>query len=224
MKRIYLSALIAVSTLGTVTSLQANDLEVSANIGAASNYIWRGMTQTKDKGAVNGGLDLSYKGFYAGTWASNVDFGTKANYELDVYGGYAGSIEGLSYDLSYLAYLYPDSKDASDFSEVTLALGYDIDKLSLGVSYSKTVYEEWTGGTKPYYLEGTASYDFGVASLNLSYGDYESSGSNYTVGVSKSFELEGNSLELALNYTKYDSDSGTSNDQKNLYATITYSF
>lgn len=70
MRKISLAALIAISTLGTVTSLQASDVEVSGNIGATSNYIWRGMTQTLDKGSVNGGLDLSYEGFYAGTWAS----------------------------------------------------------------------------------------------------------------------------------------------------------
>jgi uncharacterized protein (TIGR02001 family) len=224
MKKISIAALLVISSIGTVSSLQANDLKVSGNIGATSNYIWRGMTQTKDKSSTNGGIDLDYKGFYAGTWASNVDFGTKANYELDLYGGYSGAYNGLTYDLSYLAFMYPDSKDSSDFSEVTLALGYDIDKLSLGASYSKTVYEEWTGGTKPYYVEGTASYDFGVASLDLSYGDYENTGKNYTVGVSKSFELEGNSLDLALKYANFDSDAGNANDQKNLYATITYSF
>ena len=46
-----------------------------------SNYIWRGMTQTKDKSSVNGGADLKYNGLYVGTWASNVDFGTQANFE-----------------------------------------------------------------------------------------------------------------------------------------------
>lgn len=224
MKKISIAALVVLSTMGTVSALQASDLGVSANVGATSNYIWRGMTQTKDKSSINGGIDLDYKGFYAGTWASNVDFGTQANYELDVYGGYSGSYEGLSYDLSYLAFMYPDSHDSSDFSEVTLALGYDIDKLSLGVSYSKTVYEEWSNGKKPHYVEGTASYDFGIASLDLSYGDYQNSGNNYTIGISKSFELEGNSLDLALKYAKYNADSGSSSDEENVFATISYSF
>ncbi len=47
----------------------------SANIGAVSNYMWRGVTQTQDGAAVQGGLDVSHEsGFYAGTWASNIDW------------------------------------------------------------------------------------------------------------------------------------------------------
>mgnify|MGYP000586750749 CR=1 FL=1 len=224
MRKISLAALIAISTLGTVTSLQASDVEVSGNIGATSNYIWRGMTQTLDKGSVNGGLDLSYEGFYAGTWASNVDFGSKANYELDLYAGYSNSIDDFSYDLSYVTFMYPDSKDDSDFSEITLALGYSLNDLSIGASYSKTVYEEWANGKKPSYIEGTASYDFKVVSLDLSYGDYEDSGSNYTVGLSKSFDINGKAIDLALVYSEYNADSGSTNDQDNVFASISYSF
>lgn len=48
---------------------------ISANIGAVSNYMWRGVTQTQDGAAVQGGLDFSHEsGFYAGTWASNIDW------------------------------------------------------------------------------------------------------------------------------------------------------
>jgi uncharacterized protein (TIGR02001 family) len=49
--------------------------EASANVGVVSNYMWRGMTQTRNGAAVQGGLDLTHSsGFYAGTWMSNVDF------------------------------------------------------------------------------------------------------------------------------------------------------
>lgn len=48
---------------------------ISANIGVVSNYMWRGVTQTQDGAAVQGGLDFTHEsGFYMGTWASNVDF------------------------------------------------------------------------------------------------------------------------------------------------------
>jgi uncharacterized protein (TIGR02001 family) len=48
---------------------------VSANIGAVSNYIWRGVTQTGDQAAIQGGLDYGHvSGFYAGTWISNIDW------------------------------------------------------------------------------------------------------------------------------------------------------
>ena len=42
-------------------------LEVSANLAITSNYVWRGMTQSKKSPAVQGGVDLRYKRFYLGT-------------------------------------------------------------------------------------------------------------------------------------------------------------
>ena len=58
---------------------------LEGNIGFTNNYVWRGMTQTDDQAAISGGLDFSAGGFYAGTWASNVDFADDTNSEQDVY-------------------------------------------------------------------------------------------------------------------------------------------
>ena len=45
----------------------------TANIGLFSEYIFRGISQTGGKPAVQGGFDYSHaSGFYAGTWASNI--------------------------------------------------------------------------------------------------------------------------------------------------------
>ncbi len=49
--------------------------ELSANAAVTSNYIWRGVTQTADQAAGQGGIDWGHdSGLYAGTWVSNVDF------------------------------------------------------------------------------------------------------------------------------------------------------
>jgi uncharacterized protein (TIGR02001 family) len=58
---------------------------VSANVAFASDYIWRGMTQT-DGPAISGGFDYAADGgFYAGIWGSNVNFNDGAGSELDYY-------------------------------------------------------------------------------------------------------------------------------------------
>ena len=50
--------------------------EWSANASMTSNYIWRGLTQTENEAAVQGGIDYAAdNGFYIGTWASNVNYG-----------------------------------------------------------------------------------------------------------------------------------------------------
>ena len=114
--------------------------EVSANIGATSNYLWRGVTQTDDAVAVQGGLDYAHEsGFYAGTWASNVDFGDAATYEADFYAGYGGEFaQDFTYDISYLYYAYPDSDSDYNFGEVSLLLGWKW----LELSYSHVVNAE----------------------------------------------------------------------------------
>lgn len=106
---------------------------LSANVGATSNYLWRGVTQTDDDAAVQGGIDYTDEsGFYAGTWASNVDFGDDTSSEWDLYGGYASSYQGLDYDLGYIYYMYPDGDDLN-FGEVTGSLTFDM--LTVGVNY-----------------------------------------------------------------------------------------
>lgn len=223
MKKLSLAALIAISTIGTVSVVQANEIGVSGNIGATSNYIWRGMTQTKDKGAVSAEIDVDYNGFYVGAWASNADFGGDEKYELDLYVGYGNSIGDFSYDVSYLTYLYPGSDDSTDFDEVTFGIGYDFDKLSLGLSHTLGVRTD-NGGAKNDYTEATASYNFDIVSFDVSYGDYENTGNNYAVGFSKSYKLNNQALDLAITYADYDSDASEASDEENVFASVTYSF
>ena len=64
---------------------------VSANVSFASDYVWRGMTQS-DGPAIQGGFDFEAEsGFYAGIWGSNVNFNDGAGSELDYYAGYGFS-------------------------------------------------------------------------------------------------------------------------------------
>jgi hypothetical protein len=49
--------------------------ELSGNVSVTNNYIWRGLTQSINEAAIQGGLDYSSEsGFYMGTWASNVSY------------------------------------------------------------------------------------------------------------------------------------------------------
>ena len=62
-------------------SVPALAVDLSANIGFNSNYVFRGIPQ--EKSSAFGGLDLEAGGFYLGTWAADVGDGA----EIDVYGG-----------------------------------------------------------------------------------------------------------------------------------------
>ncbi|WP_133179499.1 TorF family putative porin [Shewanella decolorationis] len=148
---------------------------VSGNIGGTSNYLWRGVTQTKDAVAIQGGLDYSHdSGFYAGTWASNVDFGDDTSYELDLYAGYGGNItEDLSYDFGYLYYAYPDAEGSIDFGELHGAITWKWFELSYShvINAGDDVAADPLDDKDMSYLAATASFPLtDKLSLSLHYG------------------------------------------------------
>ncbi len=92
----------------------AQDVTITGNVALATDYAFRGVSQTDESPAIQGGLDASFgsSGFYVGTWASNINFGTGgANMELDVYGGYKFALGGVAMDVGVLGYLYPGASD-----------------------------------------------------------------------------------------------------------------
>ena len=166
-------SLLAGSCLMLMTSASFA-VEIEGNAAVSSNDMWRGMTQTDDAAAVSGGFDLSTDvGFYAGTWASNVDFGDAASYELDLYAGFSGEVEGgLSYDVGYIAYLYPDAGASDyDFGEVYASLGYG----PVSVTYSFQVEDSADSYQKDSnYL--SVDFEFPITeefTASLHYGHYD---------------------------------------------------
>ena len=88
---------------------------VSANVTLASEYVYRGISQTREKLALQGGFDYAHaSGLYVGVWGSNInwlqDAGQSSSLEIDIYGGYKGKVsDDFSYDVGYLRYEYPGS-------------------------------------------------------------------------------------------------------------------
>lgn len=131
MKMNKLALACGVAMLG-LSSVAAAD--VSMNIGATSNYIWRGLTQTNNDSAISGGVDYTHaSGLYAGAWASNASWAPGMTYELDLYGGYSGEYQGFGYDAGVLYYSYDKDVD-SDFSELALSGSWNF--LSAGLNYT----------------------------------------------------------------------------------------
>jgi uncharacterized protein (TIGR02001 family) len=101
---------------GAPTIVAAQEATSSVNIGAASSYQFRGVNQNaKEDVQIFAGADVAYGDFYVGTWASNVDFGSKANLEIDAYAGFKPKLGPVQLDLGVLAYLYPQEKDLRIF-------------------------------------------------------------------------------------------------------------
>jgi uncharacterized protein (TIGR02001 family) len=125
--------------------------EISANVALVSDYKFRGISQTGEDAAVQGGFDAEFgPGFYIGTWASMVDFGDSnetgsfGNMEIDYYAGWAHSIGDTDFgvDVGYMYYDYPgDTVDPEgDYQE--FYLGGSWKDLALKVVYSDDYYAE----------------------------------------------------------------------------------
>lgn len=171
------------ATIGALLISGAATAEFSANIGATSNYVWRGVTQTDDSAAISGGLDYAHEsGFYAGTWASNVDFDDDTTAEVDLYGGFAQELDGgLGYDVGVIYYWYPGANDDLDFTELYLTLSYS--NFSGGVAYTVDKEDDDADENDLYYHLG-ASFDVAETwSVGGTVGYYDfDSGDSYTHG------------------------------------------
>lgn len=84
---------------------------VTGNLSFVSDYRFRGISQSYEKAAVQGGIDYSHaSGFYLGTWGSSVSglsYNNGSGLELDIYGGYKFPVGPVTLDVGALFYLYP---------------------------------------------------------------------------------------------------------------------
>jgi uncharacterized protein (TIGR02001 family) len=106
----------ALLTAGAASAQSAP--EVAWNVGLFSDYVFRGYSQTDEDPAIQGGVDLTAGSFYAGAWASNVDFGDDTEAEVDLYGGFRTEAAGFALDVGAVAYLYVEAPDGADYDYV----------------------------------------------------------------------------------------------------------
>ena len=125
----------------------------TGNVALTSDYLVRGVSQSNNGPAIQGGLDWDTGvGLHFGVWGSSINFkdGGEATTEIDWAGGYAGSIgDLLNYDIGAVYYWYPGAPGALsyDFWEVYGKASHDFGRFTLnaGVNYSPDIF----GGTGP---------------------------------------------------------------------------
>jgi uncharacterized protein (TIGR02001 family) len=150
---------------GSTQVLAADDFAISGNVALTSDYRFRGISQSDEDPAIQGGFDASFEpGFYLGTWASSIDFGdvSPGDYstvEVDYYGGWRGPIGDSDFgvDVGYAYYQYPGSTvdPEGDYQEFYVKTSWTT--LVFGLAYSDDYYAE-TG--EFWYLSGDYSYKF----------------------------------------------------------------
>lgn len=176
------SALVAGMSVALAAEEEKPKFTYSFNVGIATDYVFRGVSQSGKQPALQGGIDLSYAVLpwataYFGVWSSKVDFGPNFNGEriaggeVDIYGGIKPTWGPATFDLGVIYYTYPGSRDhgtsigesdQQNYVEfkagVSGAFIPSLDKLTLGGTvYYTSDYQAGQGEVVT--VEGTASYE-----------------------------------------------------------------
>ena len=112
------AALAAALLATTATVASAQDVDIAFNAAVTTDYVFRGVSQTLEDPVVSGGVDLTSGSFYAGAWASSVDFGDDTDLEVDLYGGFRTEAGGYALDFGIVGYLYGNAPGGVDYDYV----------------------------------------------------------------------------------------------------------
>ena len=178
----------AIEPVDLATANKAEDdtpaITISGAATITSDYRFRGVSQSDEGLAVQGGITISHEsGFYVGTWGSNLaGWGTfgGTNMELDLIAGYKFGVGEGTLDTGLVWYMYPSGLDTTDFAELYAKLSGAVGPVSLtaGVAYAPK--QEALGNAFPVgapanpgdkednlYLTGDAAYGISGAPITL---------------------------------------------------------
>jgi uncharacterized protein (TIGR02001 family) len=132
MKKVILALMLAAG----VSAAQA---EVTGNASLTSDYRFRGVSQTQNAPAVQGGVDFAHSsGFYAGNWNSSISselYPGVAGVENDVYAGFKKEFGGVKVDAGVISYMYPRATTDTNTNEVYVGASFNV----LSVKYSRSM-------------------------------------------------------------------------------------
>jgi uncharacterized protein (TIGR02001 family) len=239
-------ALAAAATLSSGTVLAqaaapAPEYTIAYNVGATSDYRFRGLKQNGDNAAVQGGIDFAHKsGVYLGTWASNVSdwaaANSSANLEMDFYGGYKTELAGVALDFGMIYYNYPGASkpNMSDTREVYIGAAYGPAAFKVSRVMGTNYFASTSAGQD---ASGTMYYDLTLsqevmpkltAAVHAGYTDYKNGTTNlisggkvsyadYNVGLTYDYEGYMLGVKYFVNDTKPGTESYATAGTKKLY-------
>ena len=173
---VLLSSLVLSGTVLAQAKAPEPDYTLSYNVGAVTEYRYRGISQSAKKPALQGGIDFAHKsGFYLGTWGSTIRWikdsssngvNVKGPVEIDLYGGYKGTInDTFSYDIGGLEYWYAGNnlKNLTGVNANTFELygGVTAGPATLKYSHSTTDLFGTPNSKGSGYLDLSATFDLG---------------------------------------------------------------
>lgn len=228
-------ALVALAAPAHATDSAAADAPeytLTANVTLASQYRYRGLMQTNNKPAIQGGFDFTHaSGLYLGNWNSSVSWLNDGNsdvsapVEMDFYGGYKGNLApDVPFDLGVLQYYYPGDYPSGYTSP-------DTTELYAGVGYGPVMFKYSVAMTNLFgfadskysqYFDLSGNFDTGFWGLtvnahvgrqtvrNLTDGAY----TDWKLGLTKDF---GQGLAISVAYIDTNADRAVYTNSRGRY-------
>ena len=170
------SAAAAVPGLALAQAAAKSPHTLTGNMSIVSDYRFRGISQTFEQPAIQGGIDYSHaSGFYLGNWNSSVSglsYPGGGGIEMDLYGGYKKAFGDIGFDVGLLQYYYPKAATATGAEKYDTLEGY------IGVTW------KWLSAK---YSTTLTDY-FGVNSISTGTTNGDSEGSGY-LELNASYEI-----------------------------------
>ncbi|WMP18864.1 TorF family putative porin [Thiothrix lacustris] len=118
------TGLVALLSTTVLVPAASAGTDVSASVGVANMYLWRGYDLGKGSAVVSGDLKATHSsGAYAGIWGSSGD--ATLGSEYDLYAGWGGKVGALDVDASLWSYVYPSSDiGAGKLVDAVVSAGY----------------------------------------------------------------------------------------------------
>lgn len=244
MKKILLTSALVTSLVSQVSVAEiklGNAGTLSGSVGVASQYVFRGIDNNRDKPAVFGSLEYQTPAFgqikpYLGIWGSQAavnyedtaNNGPAASYELDYSIGIRTSIGKLNVDLGYVLMSYEGGNKERELQsgEYGVKLSYPIDKLTLNANYflsdTKGIVEDGIKDIAKDVWELGFAYDLGIANLVALYRDTAKQSESYDVAIQKN--IMGFDTEIKYTHWQGKGYASSAADEDNLVFTVSKSF
>jgi uncharacterized protein (TIGR02001 family) len=155
---------------------------VTANVTVVSDYRFRGISQSNQKPAIQGGFDYAHEsGLYIGNWNSSISWvsdlnpGVSAPIEMNFYGGFKKELiaPGFASDIGVYQYAYPTVGNMTtvnpNTTEIYAAQNFTAGPVTgfLKFSYAVTNAFGNANSTGSYYPDLTVNYDTGIWGIGL---------------------------------------------------------
>ena len=205
-------ALIAATASLTAFATPVLAADISANIGWNSQYIFRGILQSKS--SAMGGVDLEAGGFYAGVWGADVDDGL----EIDYYGGYGFDLGPVSLGLGGTIYTYTGDFDDT-YKEINFSAGFAFLTFDAAVGS----YDNFDGPSQDYeFYSLTAEHNGFYGTIGTFQNDF--SGTYYEAGYGNTLSVgETDLLDYVFTVIHSDSDLVLDSDSSDTSFVLTLS-